>query len=93
MFRPAEESSGHSRPYAGARPYVLDIQGMVSMGRLQVSWNYSSNLHQRETIQTLADAFVTSLRSLVSQVKGMTVRTAVNISAQDLAGIMEEVSA
>jgi non-ribosomal peptide synthase protein (TIGR01720 family) len=93
MFRLAEESPGPCRSNVGARPYVLDIQGMISMGQLRVSWNYSSNLHRRETIQVLADTFVASLRNLVSKVKGMTVRTAMNISAHDLAGIMEEVSA
>jgi non-ribosomal peptide synthase protein (TIGR01720 family) len=35
-------------------------------GVLQISWQYSSNLHRRETIEMLAQDFVAALESIVA---------------------------
>jgi non-ribosomal peptide synthase protein (TIGR01720 family) len=38
----------------------------VAGGQLQLDWTYSSNLHQRATIESLAQGFLTALRSLIA---------------------------
>ncbi|MGG0815881.1 non-ribosomal peptide synthase/polyketide synthase [Paenibacillus alvei] len=50
----------------GNRRHVLDVYGMVSDGELQMVWEYSENLHQRTTIERLADEFMSALRNLIA---------------------------
>ena len=45
---------------------LLDINGLVVEGQLQLDWTYSENFHQRSTIENLAEDFVVSLRSLIA---------------------------
>ncbi|HAX75961.1 MAG TPA: hypothetical protein DCY88_09020 [Cyanobacteria bacterium UBA11372] len=45
---------------------LLDINGLVAEGQLQLDWTYSENFHQRSTIENLAEDFVVSLRSLIA---------------------------
>jgi non-ribosomal peptide synthase protein (TIGR01720 family) len=44
----------------------LEIDGFVAGGQLQLDWTYSSNLHQRATVERLAEGFMTSVRSLIA---------------------------
>lgn len=50
----------------GNRRHLLDVYGMVSAGELRMVWEYSDNLHTRETIQRLAESFITALRELIA---------------------------
>ncbi|WP_270171318.1 non-ribosomal peptide synthase/polyketide synthase [Paenibacillus sp. SYP-B4298] len=50
----------------GMRRHVLDIYGMVRAGKLQMVWEYSSHLHRRETMEQLAERFMSALRSLIA---------------------------
>jgi non-ribosomal peptide synthase protein (TIGR01720 family) len=47
------------------RAHVLDISTWIIDGRLQASWVYSNGLHRQETIQHLADNYVTALDALI----------------------------
>ena len=55
--------SGHS-PRA-TRVHWIDINAMVSGGRLRIDWIYSRAMHRRSTIESLSKAFLAHLRSLI----------------------------
>ena len=65
-FEPAPESSGHGHSLRGTRPHLLEINGSVSGGRLQLSWTYSENVHRETTIRGLAEDFIAALRTLIA---------------------------
>lgn len=60
------ESGGTERSLAGNRSYLLDINGLVVDGQLRLNWTYSKAIHQRATIETLAEGCMEALRSLIS---------------------------
>jgi amino acid adenylation domain-containing protein/non-ribosomal peptide synthase protein (TIGR01720 family) len=66
MFQTAKESSGSEHSRLGSRSHLLEVNALVAGGQLQLDWTYSSNLHQRATIESLAQGFLTALRSLIA---------------------------
>ncbi|HEX7333782.1 MAG TPA: amino acid adenylation domain-containing protein, partial [Pyrinomonadaceae bacterium] len=66
LFQPVHESPGLVLGPAGHRTYLLEIDGGVNSGRLQLGWTYSENLHRRETIEELAQGFLEELRDLIA---------------------------
>ncbi len=48
------------------RPYLITIDAVIKNKQLQLSWAYSRNFHRHETIQDLAQNFVTDLRNLLT---------------------------
>ncbi|MCP4657095.1 MAG: non-ribosomal peptide synthetase, partial [bacterium] len=64
-LRPAVESAGSAIGTEGLRRYLLEINGGVTNGCLQLTWTYSENLHRRATIETLATGFLEALRGLI----------------------------
>jgi amino acid adenylation domain-containing protein/non-ribosomal peptide synthase protein (TIGR01720 family) len=66
LFGPARESTGAwSSPHLPRR-HLLFVYGSVVGGRLQMGIGYSENVHRRETVEELAEAFGRSLRSLAA---------------------------
>ena len=61
----ARESSGPARSPRQARKYLLEINGSVREGRLQLEWTFSESIHRRSTIEIVAAQFLTALRSLI----------------------------
>ena len=57
----------HGRENAGEnrRRYLVDVNGMVSEGRLQMQFSYSGKLHRRATVEGLAQSYVERLREIV----------------------------
>jgi len=66
LFSLAQESSGSNRSLRSKRTHLLEINGDVSEGRLQVNWTYSSNLHRRSTVEQLAQRFIEAMRLLIA---------------------------
>ncbi|MNW26218.1 Linear gramicidin synthase subunit D [compost metagenome] len=66
LFTPAKEDAGAVLHPANKRPYLLDINALVSEGKLRVSWTYSRNVHQATTIDRLARWYVEELRALIA---------------------------
>jgi non-ribosomal peptide synthase protein (TIGR01720 family) len=64
-IRLAHESSGPAQSPHAQRPHLLNFEARVADGSLQISMTYSHNLHRRETIGRLAEAFVEELRALI----------------------------
>jgi non-ribosomal peptide synthase protein (TIGR01720 family) len=50
----------------GSRGHLLEVLALVTGGQLQLDWTYSSSLHQRATIENLAQGFLKALRSLIA---------------------------
>jgi FkbH-like protein/non-ribosomal peptide synthase protein (TIGR01720 family) len=61
----ATESKGAEYSPLMHRPYLLEIVGYLTSGRLQLDWVYSQNIHHRETIQDLAERFLEALNALI----------------------------
>jgi len=66
LFKLVYPTPGTSRSLQGNRRYLLDINGFVLGGQLQLEWTYSEHIHQRSTIKQLAQGFVEALRSLIA---------------------------
>jgi non-ribosomal peptide synthase protein (TIGR01720 family) len=66
LWRLAKESSGPDYSRMGSRSHLLEVKGFVAEGKLQLDWTYSENLHQRATIERLAQHFLEALKSLIA---------------------------
>ncbi|MDQ8091444.1 non-ribosomal peptide synthase/polyketide synthase [Bacillus amyloliquefaciens] len=55
------DSSGNQ-----ARPYVLNINGMITEGRLALTISYSSKQYARETIKRLSETIQSRLRTIIT---------------------------
>ncbi|MEG5016670.1 MULTISPECIES: amino acid adenylation domain-containing protein [unclassified Microcoleus] len=65
LFMLSSEPSGPLRSPRGNRRYLLEINGFIASGKLQLDWTYSESIHRRESIENLATGFIESLRSLI----------------------------
>ncbi|MEA5617543.1 amino acid adenylation domain-containing protein [Cronbergia sp. UHCC 0137] len=65
LFTPARESIGNSRSPKGNRNTLIEINSIITGGKLRCDWTYSQKLHQLQTITTLADNYQKILISLI----------------------------
>ena len=65
LFESALESAGTMRSVRGHRKHLIEVLGNVSQGRLQLSCIYSRAVHERGSIEALAQGFLTSLQELI----------------------------
>jgi len=65
-FAAARESMGPMQSERGKRSNLLDFSAGVLGGKLWIGCTYSTNLYNRETIETITSAFVEALRSLAT---------------------------
>jgi amino acid adenylation domain-containing protein/non-ribosomal peptide synthase protein (TIGR01720 family) len=66
LFKLVNQTTDTSRSPRGNRRYLIDINGFVLGGQLQLEWTYSEQIYQRTTIERLAQGFVEALRSLIT---------------------------
>jgi amino acid adenylation domain-containing protein/non-ribosomal peptide synthase protein (TIGR01720 family) len=66
LFSLVQGSSGSTRSLRSKRTHVLEINGGIYQGHLQMSWTYSNQLHRQTTIEVLAQSFIEALRSLIA---------------------------
>ena len=66
LFQLAEETSGPTRSGRQKRPHMLDVNGLIVSSCLRLDWTYSSDLHERETIEALAQHYLAALRGLIA---------------------------
>ncbi|MFP5265511.1 MAG: amino acid adenylation domain-containing protein [Blastocatellia bacterium] len=66
LFKLAGESPGPSRNLKENRAYLIEINGGVAGGRLQFDWAFSRNVHRRDTVEGLAEAFAQFLRAVIA---------------------------
>lgn len=65
-FSLSRENTGSPLNPDAQRPYLLDISGGISGGRLQFEWIYGAHMHKAGAIQNLADGFIDALRTLIA---------------------------
>lgn len=66
LFASAPESIGPTRSLRGSRVYLMEVTAIVAGGQMQVNWIYSKAIHQRATVEKLANSFIKALRSLIT---------------------------
>ena len=66
LFSLASEPSGPVLSPSGERLHVLEVNGSVFQGRLQLAFGYSAHLHHAATIERLSQRFLHHLRALIS---------------------------
>jgi non-ribosomal peptide synthase protein (TIGR01720 family) len=66
IFDIAKESKGSDHSPLGKRSHVIEINGSIAGGKLQLDWNYSENLHRRWTIERLAQHFMNELKAIIA---------------------------
>ncbi|MCB0079929.1 MAG: hypothetical protein KDE47_03320, partial [Caldilineaceae bacterium] len=62
----ADEAMGTAQGPRQRRAHLLDINAMILDGALRVSWRYSHNVHNRTTIEALAQHYIAALRTLLN---------------------------
>ncbi|MEI6083167.1 MAG: condensation domain-containing protein, partial [Verrucomicrobiota bacterium] len=65
LFQFAPESAGPWRSPAARRRYELEINAVVTGGRLEVAWTYAPARQAAATVQRLADDFLAALRQII----------------------------
>ena len=61
----APEPSGSDQSREGRRQALIEINSIHRRGELEVSWSYSHQLHNQDTIETLAQHYLDALTQLV----------------------------
>ncbi|MGY3199992.1 amino acid adenylation domain-containing protein/non-ribosomal peptide synthase protein (TIGR01720 family) [Streptomyces sp. TE5632] len=63
-FAPADEAPG--RDIAADEPpaHLLDISAVVAGGELEITWHYSDQVHDEDTVRTLADGMTRALAAI-----------------------------
>ena len=64
-FSLTNDPVGQSRGQLGKRNYLIEIDGAVRDGRLELEWVYSNELHTSRTIEAVAGSFIRKLRRLI----------------------------
>ncbi|MCI0491099.1 MAG: amino acid adenylation domain-containing protein [Blastocatellia bacterium] len=65
LWAVARESCGPTRSQKQRRRHLIDINAGVSGRRLWMVWTYCEELHDRETIEALARAYLENLRQII----------------------------
>ncbi|HOR01337.1 MAG TPA: condensation domain-containing protein, partial [Anaerolineae bacterium] len=65
-FAAAAEARGPERHPEGWRTHLIEVDGSVAGGCLQLQWTYSKHLHRRATIEGLAQRYLEALRGLIA---------------------------
>jgi non-ribosomal peptide synthase protein (TIGR01720 family) len=66
LFHLAPESTGPTSSPRLRRTHLLEVGAWVAGGRLDVTFTYLKTAHRAATIETLADDFLASLRTLIA---------------------------
>ncbi|WP_234425521.1 non-ribosomal peptide synthetase, partial [Streptomyces kebangsaanensis] len=63
-FAPADEAPG--RDIAADEPpaHLLDVSAVVAGGELEITWHYSDQVHDEDTVRTLADGMTRALAAI-----------------------------
>ena len=58
--------TGHYHDAQSDRTYIFQITGRILDGKLHMQWDYSERLHQRSTVEALANQTLHALRTLIT---------------------------
>jgi amino acid adenylation domain-containing protein/non-ribosomal peptide synthase protein (TIGR01720 family) len=66
LFAPSRELHGPVRSLRQPRRHLLEINGAVARGQLEMAWTYSEARHRRSSIEDVSQKFIEALRSLIN---------------------------
>jgi amino acid adenylation domain-containing protein/non-ribosomal peptide synthase protein (TIGR01720 family) len=66
LFRFARESSGPWHSPTQRRRYAIEVNSLVTGGRLEVAWTYSRNTDTEPAMRQLPEAFASALRDVIT---------------------------
>jgi non-ribosomal peptide synthase protein (TIGR01720 family) len=66
LFKPAQESSGAAHSPLALRHSLIEVFASIIDGELQVGWVYNQHIHDRDTIERLAQRCLDQLRALIA---------------------------
>jgi amino acid adenylation domain-containing protein/non-ribosomal peptide synthase protein (TIGR01720 family) len=66
LFSIAPESNNATRSPLGDRPYLIEINGFIAEGKLQLNWAYSQEIYQKTTVLNLAQRAIASLQNIIT---------------------------
>jgi amino acid adenylation domain-containing protein/non-ribosomal peptide synthase protein (TIGR01720 family) len=66
LFRGRHDGTGADIAPDEANTYQLDVTGVVDAGELSLTWSYSEQVNDRETVAELAEAMLAGLRGIVA---------------------------
>jgi amino acid adenylation domain-containing protein/non-ribosomal peptide synthase protein (TIGR01720 family) len=66
LFSIAPESNNATRSPLGDRPYLIDINGLIAEGKLQLNWAYSREIYQKTTILNLVQRAIAALKNIIT---------------------------
>jgi non-ribosomal peptide synthase protein (TIGR01720 family) len=62
----AQESNGEIHSPLGQRSHLLEIDGLIINGRLQLDWRYSQNIHRQSSVENLANYYLQALEAIIA---------------------------
>ncbi|MBV8992366.1 MAG: AMP-binding protein, partial [Pseudonocardiales bacterium] len=65
FYRAQHDDLGQNFAPQSTRPYLLDVIGVVTNGELELSWVYSSEIHDHTTVHHVAEDFLQALREII----------------------------
>jgi non-ribosomal peptide synthase protein (TIGR01720 family) len=65
-FKFTNEYCGPPHSLLGNRRNIIEIEGIIVDGQLQMNWIYSKNIHRRRTVEQLAINFMEALNMLIA---------------------------
>jgi len=66
LFGVAAESAGQNLDQNSPRTHLIDLAGMIALGQLQITWTYSQELHDRASIEQVANRYMEALRAIIA---------------------------
>ena len=66
QFRFVRPFGGYQNDVQADRPYLIGIECGTTEGRLRLKWEYSQNVHRRETIEALAQRTLSRLQAIIA---------------------------
>ena len=65
IFGAAEEDTGMPFSPEGERTHKLELNAMVVERKLRMNWTYSPGIHERETVEALAEGYKEALAAII----------------------------
>ena len=65
FFGPAEQDTGPTSSERGQSSHLLSINSWVTQKRFAFNWTYCEQVHERSTIEAVAESFIENLRQLI----------------------------
>ncbi|MBN3958479.1 non-ribosomal peptide synthetase [Nostoc sp. NMS8] len=99
IFKISQDSQGQTRSSRNRESYMLSIDALVIDNQLRIDWTYSEKIHQRSTIERLAQEFLKALQVLVTHCQSPEVRVytpsdfpEAELSQQDLERFLRKIN-